>query len=155
MATHCSTLAWKIPWTEESRRLQSMDMTEQLNLKSEVSGKKGVKHDSSFALNKWVNDRAFYYDREECGGADWGIYGKNQDFFLWGVLGLKYLVEIQGVMFSRKLNIQVWTSGEEIGAGNKKNSDYISISINIYLQHNFFVVDSCSILLMCAILCDE
>ena len=52
-----------------------------------------------------MNDRAFYYDREECGGADWGIYGKNQDFFLWGVLGLKYLVEIQGVMFSRKLNI--------------------------------------------------
>jgi len=24
MATHSSTLAWKIPWTEESRRLQSM-----------------------------------------------------------------------------------------------------------------------------------
>ena len=24
MATHSSTLAWKIPWTEESSRLQSM-----------------------------------------------------------------------------------------------------------------------------------
>ena len=24
MATHSSTLAWKIPWTEECRRLQSM-----------------------------------------------------------------------------------------------------------------------------------
>ena len=24
MATHPSTLAWKIPWTEEPRRLQSM-----------------------------------------------------------------------------------------------------------------------------------
>ena len=24
MATHCSTLAWKIPWTEESGGLQSM-----------------------------------------------------------------------------------------------------------------------------------
>ena len=24
MATHTSTLAWKIPWTEEPRRLQSM-----------------------------------------------------------------------------------------------------------------------------------
>ena len=23
MATHCSTLAWKIPWTEEPGRLQS------------------------------------------------------------------------------------------------------------------------------------
>ena len=33
MATHSSTLAWKIPWTEESGRLQStwskkLDMTE-------------------------------------------------------------------------------------------------------------------------------
>ena len=24
MATHCSILAWRIPWTEESNRLQSM-----------------------------------------------------------------------------------------------------------------------------------
>ena len=24
MATHSSTLAWKIPWTEEHRKLQSM-----------------------------------------------------------------------------------------------------------------------------------
>ena len=24
MATHCSTLAWRIPWTEEPSRLQSM-----------------------------------------------------------------------------------------------------------------------------------
>ena len=24
MATHCSTLAWKIPWTEEPGRLRSM-----------------------------------------------------------------------------------------------------------------------------------
>ena len=33
MATHCSILAWRIPWTEEPGRLQSMgsqvlDMTE-------------------------------------------------------------------------------------------------------------------------------
>ena len=37
MATHSSTLAWKIPWMEEPRRLQSMghkelDTTEQLYL---------------------------------------------------------------------------------------------------------------------------
>ena len=36
MATHSSTLAWKIPWTEEPVRLQSwcrkeLDMTEQLH----------------------------------------------------------------------------------------------------------------------------
>jgi len=27
MATHSSTLAWKIPWTEEPGRLQSMRVT--------------------------------------------------------------------------------------------------------------------------------
>ena len=37
MAPHSSTLAWKIPWTEEPGRLQSMgslgvDMTERLHL---------------------------------------------------------------------------------------------------------------------------
>ena len=37
MATHSSTLAWKIPWTEEPCRLQSMgsqrvDMTERLHI---------------------------------------------------------------------------------------------------------------------------
>ena len=37
MATHSSILTWKIPWTEEPGRLQSMgrkesDMTEQLSL---------------------------------------------------------------------------------------------------------------------------
>ena len=36
MATQSSTLAWKLPWTEEPGRLQStglqeLDMTEQLN----------------------------------------------------------------------------------------------------------------------------
>ena len=25
MATHCSTLSWKIPWTEEPGRLQSIE----------------------------------------------------------------------------------------------------------------------------------
>ena len=45
MATHSSTLAWKIPWTEEPGGLQvhgvtksrTVDMTEQLTLSSEVS----------------------------------------------------------------------------------------------------------------------
>ena len=31
MAPHSSTLAWKIPWTEEPGRLQSMDTTERLH----------------------------------------------------------------------------------------------------------------------------
>ena len=26
MVSHCSTLAWKIPWTEEPGRLQSMQL---------------------------------------------------------------------------------------------------------------------------------
>ena len=37
MATHSSPLAWKIPWTEESGRLQSM-------------GSRRVRHDSDFTF---------------------------------------------------------------------------------------------------------
>ena len=42
MATHSSTLAWKIPWTEESGRLQSMghqesDTTERLHFHFSLS----------------------------------------------------------------------------------------------------------------------
>ena len=32
MATHSSTLAWKIPWTEEPGRLQSMESKSQTGL---------------------------------------------------------------------------------------------------------------------------
>ena len=43
MAPHSSTLAWKIPWTEEPGRLQSMgreelDMTERLQFHFSLSG---------------------------------------------------------------------------------------------------------------------
>ena len=37
MATHCSTLAWKIPWMEEPGRLQSM-------------GSLGAGHDITFTF---------------------------------------------------------------------------------------------------------
>ena len=41
MASHASTLAWKIPWTEEPGRLQSMgslrDMTERLDFHFSLS----------------------------------------------------------------------------------------------------------------------
>ena len=37
MATHCSTLTWQIPWTEEPGRLQSM-------------GSLGVRHDFTFTF---------------------------------------------------------------------------------------------------------
>ena len=32
MATHSSTLAWKIPWTEEAGRLQSMGLQSETRL---------------------------------------------------------------------------------------------------------------------------
>ena len=43
MAPHSSTLAWKIPWTEEPGKLQSMgseesDTTEQLHFHFSLSG---------------------------------------------------------------------------------------------------------------------
>ena len=45
MATHSSILVWKIPWTEDPGRLQSMglqesDTTEQLNTRGTQTSKK-------------------------------------------------------------------------------------------------------------------
>ena len=41
MANHSSTLAWKIPWTEEPGRLQSM-------------GLQRVRHDFTFTFSKVI-----------------------------------------------------------------------------------------------------
>ena len=38
MATHCTVLAWRIPWTEEPGRLQSMGSQHQTRLKYTRTG---------------------------------------------------------------------------------------------------------------------
>ena len=43
MAPHSSLLAWKIPWTEEPGRLQSM-------------GSQGIGYDCSLSFTSWVRD---------------------------------------------------------------------------------------------------
>ena len=45
MAAHSSTLAWKIPWTEEPGRLQSM-------------GSRRVGHDFTFTFHAWEKEMA-------------------------------------------------------------------------------------------------
>ena len=55
MAPHSSTFAWKIPWTEEPGRLQSMgsqrveDMTERLHFHFHASEKEMATHSSVLA----------------------------------------------------------------------------------------------------------
>ena len=54
IATHSSTLAWKIPWTEEPSRLQSMgreesDMTERLHFHFHALEKEMATHSSILA----------------------------------------------------------------------------------------------------------
>ena len=54
MASHSSTLAWKIPWTEKPGRLQSMgslglDTTEQLHFHSHALEKEMATHSSVLA----------------------------------------------------------------------------------------------------------
>ena len=66
MATHSSTLAWQIPWTEEPGRLQSM-------------GSLGVRHDFTFMhwRRKWQPTPVFL-PRES-----WG-WGSLVGCRLWG-----------------------------------------------------------------------
>ena len=54
MASHSSTLAWKIPWTEKPGRLQSMgslglDTTEKLHFHSHALEKEMATHSSVLA----------------------------------------------------------------------------------------------------------
>ena len=54
MATHSSTFAWKIPWTEEPGRLQSMgllesDTTERLHFHCQALEKEMATHSSVLA----------------------------------------------------------------------------------------------------------
>ena len=49
MAPHSSTLAWKIPWTEEPGRLQSMDMAERLHFHFYALEKEMATHSSVLA----------------------------------------------------------------------------------------------------------
>ena len=75
MATHSSTLAWKIPWTEEPGRLQSM-------------GSLGVRHDCATSLSlftflhwrrKWQPTPVFLLENPRDGGAWWAaVYGVAQ-----------------------------------------------------------------------------
>ena len=72
MALHSSTLAWKIPWTEEPGRLQSV-------------GSLGVRHDRATSLSlfsfthwrrKWQPTPVFLPGESQGQGAWWaGVYG--------------------------------------------------------------------------------
>ena len=75
MAPHSSTLAWRIPWTEEPGRLQSM-------------GSLSVGHDWATSLSlftfmhwrrKWQPTPVFLPGESQRGGAWWAaIYGVTQ-----------------------------------------------------------------------------
>ena len=62
MATHSSTLAWKIPWMEEPGRLQSMGSLSQTRLKrlSSSSRKEDREDVSLFFFPSCANDGTFF-----------------------------------------------------------------------------------------------
>ena len=58
MASHCSILAWRIPWTEESGRWQSM-------------GTQELEHDlSARSSSSWCSEGIWFH-----GSADLGVFG--------------------------------------------------------------------------------
>ena len=74
MATHSSTLAWKISWTEEPGRLQSMcgeelDTTERLHFHFSLLCT-GEGNDNPLQCSCLENPRD--------GGAWWGLWGRTE-----------------------------------------------------------------------------
>ena len=54
MATHSSTLAWKIPWTEEPGRLQSMGSQSQTRLSDDTLHLRARKDFEMILFIPWV-----------------------------------------------------------------------------------------------------
>ena len=65
MATHSSTLAWKIPWTEERGRLQSMGS---LRLRHDWASSLSLSlcHTSTWYVSKESNSREETFEKRKC-----------------------------------------------------------------------------------------
>ena len=80
-AIHCSTIAWKIPWTEEPGRLQSM-------------GSQRVRHDwaSDFTLTFFHNDMTWLFEKLNVVKTNWRIKKYSEGSMLYKIFdGLTYL----------------------------------------------------------------
>ena len=90
MATHSSTLAWKIPWTEEPGGLQSM-------------GSQRVGHDCAASL--WLH---FHFPLTQCQLWSWTIKGNESSYF--SPFLFKVFVEVKFInKFNHKFNHYKWT----------------------------------------------
>ena len=58
MATHSSVLTWRIPWTEEPGRLQSMESQSQTQLSTHTAGKENIRRHPR-EREGWAWDRVF------------------------------------------------------------------------------------------------
>ena len=56
MATHSSIFAWKIPWTEETRRLQSMGLQSQIQLSMHAHSKRTLQRTKEITGSLWQLD---------------------------------------------------------------------------------------------------
>ena len=109
MATHSSTLAWKIPWMEEPGRLQSV-------------GSRRVRHDWATALSlftfmhwrrQWQPAPVFLSGESRDGGAWWaavyGFYGVAQSGTWLKRLSSSSSSSSSSSMWLIKLRLNSWT----------------------------------------------
>ena len=105
MATHSTTLTWKIPWTEEPGRLQSM-------------GSLRVRHDWATSLSlfpfmhwsrKWQPTPVFLPWDPRDGGAWWAaVYGVTQSWTWLKQLSSSSSSQISGFIFKKMRHSLVW-----------------------------------------------
>ena len=93
MATHSSILAWKIPWTEEPSKLQSLrsNMTEWMSTycmliccssSSSPETAPPVKENIKFKLRTWMSAQSFQLCPTLCDPMDSGSRAKKSLFFI-------------------------------------------------------------------------
>ena len=66
MATHSSPLAWRIPWTEEPGRLQSVELQRVAHDRATNTYEVLVKPESSFGFEFWKNPNELFGQPNTC-----------------------------------------------------------------------------------------
>ena len=147
MAPHSSTLAWKIPWTEEPGGLQSM-------------GSLQVRHDWVTSLSlftfmhwrrKWQPTPVFFLENPRDGGAWWAaVYGVAQSR-----TQLKWLSSSSNLNIQKSLLTEVWTyleiGHQQTNIFHVENSQIRNMTLGCLIQRTLAGINQSVLTFLCKV----
>ena len=119
MAPHSSTLAWKIPWTEEPGRLQSMGSHSWTRLKRLSSSSRRMHR-----LSSWPGKE--YFMKQKQGIAD-TVYHDNNFIFIFE----NYKLLLNCKLFHRPVVLTLWCASSS-SVELFQNYRCLALSLDLY-----------------------